>query len=349
VEGCRDETDPDCNDGVGCTDDTCNEANDECDNVPDNGNCDDGLWCNGPETCSSANDCQAGSSPDCNDKVGCTDDTCDETDDTCDNTPDDGNCSNGQFCDGVETCHPTNDCQAGAAVDCDDDVGCTDDTCNEATDSCDNDPDDGSCDNNQYCDGEEICDPVDDCQSGAAIVCDDDRRCTDDTCDEGSDSCDFEVNCTDSCPYCDVGHEICRTDWNVCVDCNRDSDCISGYECNDNVCEDECAGKEYAGYCWYLGGKGQSCTTVCSSHGGYHNATRDYAGWPGGNPGGNCITLLDVVSAPYSTTYYTNQVYHWALGCFFDDWDNTRYYNNTVTTTSGASEQDSWRVCACNR
>ena len=53
---------------------------------------------------------------------------------TCSN---DADCDDGVFCNGAETCDAVNDCQAGVAPNCDDGVGCTDDSCNEVTDSCD--------------------------------------------------------------------------------------------------------------------------------------------------------------------------------------------------------------------
>ncbi len=156
----------DCTDGVGCTDDSCNETTDSCDNVPNDGSCDNGLYCDGVETCDAVLDCQAGSAVDCADGVTCTDDSCNEATDSCDNVPNDGLCDNGLYCDGVETCDALLDCQAGSAVDCADGVTCTDDSCNETTDSCDNVPNDGLCDNGLYCDGVETCDPPLDCQTG---------------------------------------------------------------------------------------------------------------------------------------------------------------------------------------
>jgi len=36
---------PDCNDGIGCTKDNCNEAADTCNHVPDDSACDDGQPC----------------------------------------------------------------------------------------------------------------------------------------------------------------------------------------------------------------------------------------------------------------------------------------------------------------
>ncbi len=86
-------------------------------------------------------------------------------------------CDDGLFCNGDETCNlGTGLCEAGTTVDCDDGVGCTDDSCNEGTNSCDNDPNNGLCDNGLFCDGSETCDPVLDCQPGtdpcAPLACD---------------------------------------------------------------------------------------------------------------------------------------------------------------------------------
>ncbi len=145
--------------------------------------CDDGLFCNGAETCNGCT-CEAGMAPNCNDGVSCTDDSCNEGTDSCDNVANDANCDNGLWCDGAETCDAVNDCQAGTPVDCNDGVGCTVDSCNEGTDSCDNTPDDGSCSNGQFCDGVETCDPVADCQPGPGDPCG-----ANETCDEVGDVC----------------------------------------------------------------------------------------------------------------------------------------------------------------
>jgi len=148
----------------------------------DNEDCDDGLYCNGEETCVGG-ECQDGTDVDCNDSVPCTDDSCNEGTDSCDNIPNDGLCDNGQYCDGAETCHATLGCQDGTDVDCNDSVPCTDDSCNEGTDSCDNIPNDGLCDDGLYCNGVETCDALLDCQDGT-YPCGPDAWC-----DEGGDAC----------------------------------------------------------------------------------------------------------------------------------------------------------------
>ncbi|MBN1514615.1 MAG: family 10 glycosylhydrolase [Phycisphaerae bacterium] len=77
----------------------------------------------------------------------------------------DNDCDDGVFCNGAETCL-FGTCQPGTAVDCDDGVGCTDDSCNADTDSCDNIPNNGLCDDGLYCNGAETCDAQLGCQSG---------------------------------------------------------------------------------------------------------------------------------------------------------------------------------------
>jgi len=65
-------------DGVGCTDDSCDEANDVVVNAPNDGLCDNGLFCDGSETCDAVTDCQAGTAP-CDPAT----ETCDEDGDIC--------------------------------------------------------------------------------------------------------------------------------------------------------------------------------------------------------------------------------------------------------------------------
>ncbi len=280
--GCQAGTAPDCNDGVACTDDSCNESTDSCDNVANDANCDNGLYCDGAETCDSVLDCQAGTAVDCNDGVGCTDDSCNESTDSCDNVANDANCDDGLWCNGAETCDPALDCQAGSdpcpgqlcdedgdfcydcefnsdcddglfcngaetcvdgtcqpgtAVDCNDGVGCTDDSCNETTDSCDNVANDANCDDGQYCNGAEWCDAVNDCQAGTAVDCNDGVACTVDACNETTDSCDNTPDdglCDDG-QFCN-GAETC----DPLLGCQAGTDPCPGLDCDE--VNDQCTG-----------------------------------------------------------------------------------------------------------
>ena len=220
VFGCLAGTAVDCNDGVGCTDDSCNEGTNSCDNVTNDANCDNGQWCDGSETCDSVADCQAGSAPDCSDGVGCTDDSCNEGADSCDNIANHANCGNGQYCDGVEICDTAADCLPGTPPPCDDGISCTDDSCNEVTDSCDNVANDDNCANGLWCDGDETCDPVSDCQAGTPPNCDDTVSCTNDSCNDTLDICEHDADDT----LCDNG------DW-----CDGDETCDLTADCQDGT------------------------------------------------------------------------------------------------------------------
>jgi len=224
-----------CDDGTACTVDSCNEATDACDHAPNDSLCDNGLFCDGSETCDPLLGCQVGTPVDCDDGVACTTDSCNEATDSCDNVSDDSLCDNGLFCDGPETCDPKLDCQPGAPVDCDDGVACTANSCNEATDSCDNAPDDALCDNGLFCDGVETCDPVFGCQAGNPVNCGDGVPCTIDSCNEATDSCDnvpSDANC-DNGLFCD-GVETC----DPVLDCQAGTDPCGGDPCDEE--NDEC-------------------------------------------------------------------------------------------------------------
>jgi len=229
----------DCGDLVGCTDDSCNETTDSCDNVANDANCGDGLYCNGVETCDPVLDCQAGTTVDCGDLVGCTDDSCNETTDSCDNITNDANCGDGLYCNGVETCDPVLDCQAGTAVDCGDLVGCTDDSCNETTDSCDNLANDANCGDGLYCNGSEVCDAIADCSSPG-------DPCPGQMCDEVGDVCAdclVDGDCDDA--------NLCTDDacvGGVCENTDNTDPCDDGIPCTDAVCQSgSCVLSDYTG------------------------------------------------------------------------------------------------------
>ena len=120
-----------CDDGVNCTVDTCDEANDTCSSSADDALCDNGLFCDGSETCDAALGCQAGTPVVCDDGVGCTVDSCDEGSDACSFAPDNSYCDNGVFCDGTETCDAILGCQLSSGNPC-----AAGETCDEIGDFC---------------------------------------------------------------------------------------------------------------------------------------------------------------------------------------------------------------------
>jgi len=92
--------------------------------------CDDGVFCNGAETCDGSGTCQSGAAP-C-----AAGDTCDETANVCVAPPPppectvDADCDDGVFCNGAETCDGSGTCQSGAAP-C-----AAGDTCDETANVC---------------------------------------------------------------------------------------------------------------------------------------------------------------------------------------------------------------------
>ena len=113
--GCTQSSGSPCEDGIGCTVDACDEAQDSCINAPSNALCGNGASCDGIETCDAMMGCKPGTPLNCNDGVLCTDDFCDLQADACAHVANDGKCSNGLFCDGVETCDMAAGCKPGYA------------------------------------------------------------------------------------------------------------------------------------------------------------------------------------------------------------------------------------------
>src|SRR5205085_2036315 len=208
--GCKAGPAPNCNDHVACTTDACSEATKACTHAPSNALCSDGQFCDGVETCSPTTGCQPGTPPNCNDGVVCTADACDETHDTCAHTPSNASCSDGQFCDGTETCSPSKGCQPGTPPNCNDGVVCTVDLCDEAHDRCTNTENDSLCSDNMFCDGIESCNALTGCKEGTPPNCADNVDCTQDFCDETTHSCghlEHDERCSDGL-FCN-GAERC--------------------------------------------------------------------------------------------------------------------------------------------
>lgn len=152
--------------------------------------CDDGLFCNGVETCVGQG-CSSGTPVLCSDGVSCTTDVCDEATDTCVAPPNDALCSDLSVCNGVETCGPTG-CSAGTPLNCNDNNACTTDSCNAAT-GCATTP--VTCNDNNVC-TTDSCNPATGCAT-TPVVCSDNNECTNDTCDPVT-GCAFS-NRTGSC------------------------------------------------------------------------------------------------------------------------------------------------------
>lgn len=251
-----------CDDGVECTIDDCDEMHDRCVNDPRNSICDDGLYCTGLESCDPESGCTSGEPPDCSDSVSCTVDSCDESSGSCTHVPSDAACEDGSWCNGSETCDADAGCLAGAAPDCSDGIACTLDSCDEAADACRYAAVDGSCSDDLFCNGQEVCDPQLGCRPGEAPDCDDNVGCTADACSEMADVCvntpensacdDGEycngVELCDPVADCQVGTEpclgpaICSESTDTCVGCLGDAECDNGVYCDGaETCDAETA------------------------------------------------------------------------------------------------------------
>jgi hypothetical protein len=98
---------------------------------------------------------------------------------------------------------------------CDDNLDCTFDTCDQTLGRCRNVPDDSKCQDGIYCNGMEVCQPRHGCLAGAPITCDDQNECTIDSCVESTQACQHAPRDADG-------------------DGDVDAHCPNGHDCDDN-------------------------------------------------------------------------------------------------------------------
>ena len=96
--------------------------------------CDNGIFCDGQETC--VNTVCTSNPLIIDDNIACTIDWCDEDSQTIMHTPNHSFCDNGIFCDGVESCDLVLGCISGTPVECDDGDPNTINFCDEENKSC---------------------------------------------------------------------------------------------------------------------------------------------------------------------------------------------------------------------
>lgn len=134
------------------------------------------------------------SDADCDDGVPCTIDVCGA--EGCSATPDNAACDDGILCT-HDVCDGSLGCiNAQSDLACDDGIGCTIDVCDPLSDSCQNEPCDGLCDDLSFCDGVERCDSAIGCTFGPAACVG--VPCALSGCNETDDSCShsFMAACT---------------------------------------------------------------------------------------------------------------------------------------------------------
>jgi hypothetical protein len=216
--------DADCDDGVGCTTNTCFAG--QCMFLPDDSACGPEEFCSITQSCQPKIACGP-NLPDvtCMDASACTTDMCVE-----------GFCKN-EFCEQGTLC-----CQAGCAPQCCDDSQCDnpEDPC--VVGSCV----DGMCKTVPLCAAGEQCCPSPDRTSAqcgsccSAGDCNDGVDCTDDACTGARLSCTNNPNNT----KCNSSTEICNPEQGCVprVDCNDAGDCTEGPcgRCAQGVCKYDC-------------------------------------------------------------------------------------------------------------
>lgn len=209
--------------------------------------CDDGLGCNGRETCVRGS-CLPGAPIECDDGIDCTRDVCEEGT-GCTGRPDDGlcppgfacnpgsgcveeapcmtdrDCNDDVFCNGEERCEE-NRCRFGEPVRCDDDV-CGEGVCDERSRECivvgrptDRDGD-GFVD--ARCGG-------DDCDDSDPRVA---PGFTEECADGRDNNCNMLTDCDD--PVC-LGTPRCECGAREVCDTIRDDDCDGLVNCDDPDC-----------------------------------------------------------------------------------------------------------------
>jgi hypothetical protein len=125
----------------------------------DAGDCDVAENCTGSAAACPANAFEPADTVCTDDGNVCTDNVCDGSG-TCQHPNNTDPCNDGAYCSVNDTC--SGGTCSGTARDCGDGVGCTVDSCNEGTDSCDHSANNSLCDDQDAC-TEDICDAVNDC------------------------------------------------------------------------------------------------------------------------------------------------------------------------------------------
>ncbi len=216
---CAGSTQVQCDDKNGCTTDSCDPGK-GCLFATNTALCNDGNACTTGDVCNLGK-CGGAGSLACDDKNGCTNDSCDPSA-GCVYVSNTAGCNDGNACTTADACNG-GACVGGAAPNCDDKNLCTDDSC-DSTKGCLHANNASACDDGTVCTKGDQC-AAGSCKPGAAISCDDKSVCTTDTCD-ASTGCQ-NANNTEPC-----------NDGNACNSndiCNAGKCAGSGgKDCNDN-------------------------------------------------------------------------------------------------------------------
>ncbi len=266
----------------------CNEATDEC-RVPDGTSCDDGVFCNGADTCAAAV-CAVHAGDPCAGGAVCQR-TCSEPFDSC-VAPAGTPCDDGLWCNGVDVCNGSSSC-ISAGDPCAGGPPCHD-QCDETTHGCDV-PDGGACADGVFCNGADSC-VAGACLAHAGDPCPTGPEC-DDTCNEPADSCAAAAGtpCTDdglpTLDVCDGGGECSH----VGVPGDEDGDGVGDATDNCpsviNPSQDDADGDGVGDVCDYNCTGGVGATIAGITYAGSATTGNELAGSPVEICGAGCCTV----------------------------------------------------------
>ena len=257
----------DCNDSNSCTIDKCKAATGACENsfIGEGKFCNDGLGCTNDDKCTDGK-CVGKANSSCDDGVPCTLDTCDAVGACKHETLSSGPCEDGNPCTTDDKCFQ-GFCTPGNLTVCDDSKPCTDDYCDAQAGGCVHKPKfAGTACSQGLCATGGFCDEFGGC-IGLKLQCDDNKKCTVDTCDSNTGACTHTANpagtpCDDG-EACTVG-ETCDAGGDCKAPAGQKG-CNDGNPCTQDVCDiatQSCSYKVIIGAC----DDGDGCTTgeVCA-------------------------------------------------------------------------------------
>ena len=254
-----------CDSGVPCVVGTCAPDTGECSFAPDDTLCDDGLVCNGDETCDMVLGCQPGVALDCDDADDCTGDVCSDASRMCVNATldNDGDGFGSDACPAVggvsaDDCNDANPAVFPGAPE----------VCNGIDDDCDSD-----CDDAFTCCRGEVGPCTTTCDTTGTRVCG--LSCSWGLCSPPAEICngvDDDCNSVADDVFECVQGEVraCTTECGSAGTRTCDGSCALG-ACAppDEICngvDDDCDGTADEGF-GCVAGSSTSCTTSCDNPG----------------------------------------------------------------------------------
>lgn len=242
----------DCDDDKPCTNDSCLEGV-GCQHAYNTAGCNDGDPCTVTDVCAQGV-CVGSGLLGCGDSNPCTDDFCVPLQ-GCDHTANEASCSDNNACTLDDYCQ-NSVCQSGpGTLQCWDGNQCTQDSCSPAS-GCVNEPlSNTQCTDGNACTSGDLCQSGS-CVSGALLNCNDNKVCTDDSCDPQTGCVNAnntqECNDNNACTLGDVCADGLCTPGVQPLDCDDDKECtldscntatgclhdkLTGTQCSDgNAC-----------------------------------------------------------------------------------------------------------------